>query len=70
MARITSQKAMEAIGNKYDMILIAASRARELRKGSAPKVSKLNGPCITALREIEEGQIDMEYFMKKKSKTK
>lgn len=70
MARITSQKAMEAIGNKYDMILIAASRARELRRGSTPKVSKVNGVCVTALREIEEGQIDMEYFMRKKSKLK
>lgn len=70
MARITSQKAIQAIGNKYDMILIAASRARELRRGSTPKVSKLNGPCITALREIEEGHIDMDYYMKRNIKSK
>ena len=68
MARISSQKAIAVIGNKYDMILIAAARAKELRKGSQPKVEKIGGPCVTALREIEQGHIDMNYFTKRSSK--
>ena len=47
MARITSQKAEQIIGNKFDMILIAAARAREISKGSAPKVLSKNKPlCL------------------------
>lgn len=64
MARITSQKAAEMIGNKFDMILIAAARARELKRGHAPKVKCDNGPNVTALREIEEGHVGREYLKK------
>lgn len=64
MARITSQKAAEMIGNKFDMILIAAVRARELKRGHAPKVKCNNGPNVTALREIEEGLIGRDYLNK------
>lgn len=64
MARVTSQKAVEMIGNRYDMILIASLRARELKKKYAPKVRCENGPAVTALREIEEGLIGREYLKK------
>ena len=64
MARITSQKAAEMIGNKFDMILIAAVRSRELKRGHAPKVNCSNGPNVTALREIEEGHIGRDYLKK------
>jgi DNA-directed RNA polymerase omega subunit len=32
MARITSEKAANMVGNKFDMILIASIRAKELKK--------------------------------------
>lgn len=64
MARITSQKAEQIIGNKFDMILIAAARAREISKGSAPKVLSKNKPIVSALREIEAGVIGREYLRK------
>jgi DNA-directed RNA polymerase omega subunit len=41
MARITSQAAVSMIGNRYEMVLIAARRARELARGDAPKVTKV-----------------------------
>jgi DNA-directed RNA polymerase omega subunit len=34
MARITSQKAAEAVGNRFDLVLIASARARELKRVS------------------------------------
>lgn len=53
------------------MILIAAIRARELKRGDARKVAKENKPIVTALREIEEGKIGKEYLRKvKKRQTK
>ncbi|NBP04321.1 MAG: DNA-directed RNA polymerase subunit omega [Proteobacteria bacterium] len=64
MARITSQKAEQIIGNKFDMILIATARTRELRNGSAPKVAGKNKPIVTAIREIEHGLIGREYLRK------
>jgi len=63
MARITSQLAIEKIGNKFDMILIAAARAREIGYKKI-KISDRNKVLVTALREIEEGKIGREYLHK------
>ena len=57
MARITSERAVEQVGNRFDLILIAAMRARELKRGDMTKITSKNGPTITALRESEEGRI-------------
>ena len=64
MARITSQAAVEMIGNRYDMVLIAARRARELARGDAPKVTKVTSHAVTALREIEQGFVDRSWLYK------
>ena len=66
MPRISSEKATNKIGNRYDMILIATVRARELKKGGIAKVSTTEGPVITALKEIEAGHIGREYLAKVK----
>jgi DNA-directed RNA polymerase omega subunit len=55
MARITSQKAAQMYGGLFDLVLGASQRAREIRRGSSPKVNCDNGPVVTALKEIEEG---------------
>jgi DNA-directed RNA polymerase subunit omega len=62
MARITSEKAALAVGNRFDLVLIASQRARELKRGSVPKISSKNGAAVTALREIEEGHIGRDYL--------
>ena len=64
MARVTSQEAADKIGSRYNLVLIASLRARELKKGYQPKVVCNNGPQVTALREIEEGKIGLEYLKK------
>jgi len=55
MARITSQLAAEKVGGIFDLVLIASQRAREITRGSKPKIETKNGPAITALKEIEQG---------------
>ena len=66
MARITSQRAVEKLGgNQFDLILVAAQRAREISNGSSPKVDSKNGPCITALREIEQGLYTKQDYLDK-----
>jgi len=64
MARFTAEKAARAVGSKFDLILIAAIRARELRNGHNSLVRGGNGPVVTAIREVEEGHIGREYLKK------
>jgi DNA-directed RNA polymerase subunit omega len=64
MARITSELAVEKVGNRFDLVLIATVRARELKKGHIPLTTRKGGATITALREIEEGKIGREYLEK------
>jgi DNA-directed RNA polymerase subunit omega len=72
MARITSQRAVEASGgNRYMMVLMASQRAREITRGSRPKLESKNGPVITAIREIEEGlYTEKDYLNSLPSKKK
>ena len=64
MARLTSERAAAAVGNKYDLVLIAARRARELKRGWRPLVQCDNDVLVTALREIEAGLIGRDYLLK------
>ena len=56
MARVTVQDAVEKIGNRFDLIMLAAKRARQIATGGHdPKVDWDNDkPTVVALREIEE----------------
>lgn len=64
MARLTSEIAARQVGSKYDLVLIAARRARELNRGWNPLVKCDNSLPVTALREIEAGLIGREYLRK------
>ena len=59
MARVTVQDAVDKIGNRFDLILVAARRARQLAvEGKEPMVDIENDkPTVVALREIEKGFI-------------
>lgn len=52
-------------GGQFDLVIIAAQRARELRNGSPPRIPTRNGPCITALKEIEEGLYTKQDYLDK-----
>ena len=64
MARLTSEAASRQVGSKYDLVLIAARRARELNRGWRPMIQCDNGVVVTALREIEAGLIGRDYLRK------
>lgn len=59
MARVTVQDAVEKIGNRFDLVLVAARRARQMQTGGKdPLVAEENDKTtVIALREIEEGLI-------------
>ncbi|MDD7426675.1 MAG: DNA-directed RNA polymerase subunit omega [[Actinobacillus] rossii] len=64
MARVTVQEAVEKIGNRFDLILTAARRARQLQLNQRePLVPEENDkPTVIALREIEKGLINNEIM--------
>ena len=65
MARISSEEAVAAIGNRFDLILVASQRARELKRGAKPKVEGKDASfTITALREIEQGLYNKTDYLK------
>jgi DNA-directed RNA polymerase subunit omega len=64
MARITSEKAVEQVGNRYDLVLIASRRARELSNGYAPHITSDDTTVVKAIREVEQGHIGRDYLYK------
>ena len=59
-------KAIEAVGgSQFDLVLIAAQRARALRQGATPKVETNHREGVTALIEIQEGQYTKEDYLTK-----
>ncbi len=59
MARVTVEDAVEQIGNRFDLVLVAAKRARQIAtEGKDPLVDMGNDkPTVVALREIELGLV-------------
>ncbi|EOX3376810.1 DNA-directed RNA polymerase subunit omega [Vibrio cholerae] len=57
MARVTVQDAVEKIGNRFDLVLVAARRARQMQSGGKDALvpEENDKPTVIALREIEEG---------------
>jgi DNA-directed RNA polymerase subunit omega len=64
MAGLTAEKAVEMIGSRYDLVLVASRRTRELTHGWKSQLDTKNGPVVTALREIEAGLIGIDYLFK------
>ena len=58
MARITVTDCLEHVDNRFQLVLIATKRARQLILGADPLVPVENDkPTVLALREIAEGLI-------------
>ncbi|MDD2344035.1 DNA-directed RNA polymerase subunit omega [uncultured Tolumonas sp.] len=64
MARVTVEDAVKQVGNRFDLVLVAARRARQLAvQGKDPLVDEENDkPTVIALREIEEGLISNQFM--------
>ena len=59
MARVTVEDCVDKVPNRFELVMLAAHRAREIQSGSAPSVDRDNDKNpVVALREIaEETQI-------------
>jgi len=61
-ARYTSEEAALMVGNRFDLVLIASQRVRELKRGHRSLLTTKSGPMVTALEEIEQGLVGREYL--------
>ena len=58
MARITVEDCLAHVENRFQLVLVAARRARQLAPGAEPCVPRENDkPTVLALREIAEGYV-------------
>jgi len=61
MARITVEDCLEHIDNRFDLVLLATRRARQLAGGTEPLLPWQNDrPTVMALREIAAGVLSVE----------
>ncbi len=59
MARVTVEDCLQKIPNRFELVLAAARRARQIEHGAEPMVPMgKEKPVVIALREIGDGKID------------
>ena len=59
MARLTVEDCLDNVENRFELVLVAAKRARQLSMGADPLVELDNDkPTVLALREISDSKID------------
>lgn len=64
MARVTVEDCLEHVDNRFQLVMLATKRARQLAtKGYEPLVPEENDkPTVIALREIAEGKITRDLL--------
>lgn len=60
MARVTVEDCLEHVANRFELVMVASKRARQIAvRGDQPLVDWENDkPTVVALREIAEGLVD------------
>ena len=64
MARITVEDCLQVVPSRFDLIIMASKRARQLATTSRDPLVEWDNdkPTLVALREIEAGLLDKETF--------
>ena len=71
MARITVEDCLEHVENRFDLVLLASRRARQIAQGADPLVPAENDkPTVLALREIAAGLISTTGMDELEAKSK
>ncbi len=61
MARVTVEDCIEKLPNRFELVMVAAQRARKIGSGAALTVDRDNDKNpVVALREIAESTVDIE----------
>lgn len=66
MARVTVEDCLANVDNRFQLVLVAAKRARQLVRGADPFQEWDNDkPTVLALREIAHGDVTREILKEK-----
>jgi DNA-directed RNA polymerase subunit omega len=56
VARITLEDCLTKVPNRFELVILATKRAKQLLKGAKPLLASDNREIVQALREIADGQ--------------
>ena len=57
MSRITVEDCLEKVNSRFELVMLASKRARQLFKGAKPLIESDNREIVVALREIASGKV-------------
>ena len=67
MARITVEDCLDKVDNRFELVMVASKRSRQIQTGGKdPMVSVDNDkPTVVALREMADGHVDASILIAK-----
>lgn len=66
MARVTVEDCLDNVDNRFQLVLVATKRARQIANGRDPMVEWENDkPTVVALREIADGLVTRDILKEK-----
>jgi DNA-directed RNA polymerase subunit omega len=57
MARITVEDCLRKVESRFQLVMLAARRAKMIMKGAHPLIEADNRPIVMALREVAAGKV-------------
>jgi len=71
MARVTVEDCIRYYPNRFEMVLLASRRARQLLRGMPPMVSSdEDKPAVLSLREIGDGFVSWDVLFEQDDQEK
>jgi DNA-directed RNA polymerase subunit omega len=68
MARLTVEDCLNHVDNRFNLVLVASKRARQLALGAKPLLpEEKDKPTVLALREVAAGLITQDSLRKQDS---
>jgi DNA-directed RNA polymerase subunit omega len=57
MARITVEDCLDKVSSRFELVMLASIRTKQLAKGAKPLIVSDNRDIVIALREIAAGKV-------------
>ncbi len=66
MARVTVEDCLENVANRFELVMVASKRARQIATGGKEPLVEVESdkPTVIALREIAEGLVTADILIR------
>jgi len=68
MARITVEDCLKDVDSRFELVILAARRAKMIMKGAKPLVESTNRPIVGALREVAADKVKFIHPQEEETK--